>query len=47
MDTTTQELVYQAIILVVGIAGTVVLTGIKKYLGAKVAEMYGTDLRKK
>ena len=35
MDTATQELVYQAIILVVGLAGTVVLAGIKKYLGTK------------
>ena len=35
METITQEIIYQAIIIIVGLAGTVVLAGIKKYLGTK------------
>ena len=35
METTTQEIIYQVIVIVVGLAGTVVLAGIKKYLGTK------------
>jgi len=44
METTTQEIIYQVIVIAVGLAGTVVLAGIKKYLGTKEEwAKYGFD----
>jgi len=44
METTTQEIIYQVIVIAVGLASTVVLAGIKKYLGTKEEwAKYGFD----